>query len=343
MRPQQWQLFKKVAKGGRVDRAPLALIIDSPWLPGYLGLKHLDYYLDPEVWFRANLRVMEEFPEVIFFPSWWIEYGMAIEPSAMGTRIRFWPDQTPSEVRALLRLDDLEALPPVDPNTDGLMALALHRYRMQRPRIQEAGYTLPVVTSRGPLCLASFVRGLTEFSLDLLDNPAGAHQLLRRTTDTVIAWLKAQAEVLGPGVEGLFILDDVVGMIGPDAYREFAHPYLQEICRAFPDEWVKVYHNDANTEPFLESLAQVGFDVLNWGKDLNVAEVRRRVGDRLVLMGNVPPLDVGVRGTPEQVRAAARRVLDDSQGKGLILSLGGGVSPGMPAANIRALIDAAKG
>jgi len=343
MRPQQWQLFKKVAKGGRVDRAPLALIIDSPWLPGYLGLKHLDYYLDPEVWFRANLRVMDEFPEVIFFPSWWIEYGMAIEPSAMGTRIRFWPDQTPSEVRALLRLDDLETLPPVDPNTDGLMALALHRYRMQRPRIQEAGYTLPVVTSRGPLCLASFVRGLTEFSLDLLDNPAGAHQLLRRTTETVIAWLKAQAEVLGPGVEGLFILDDVVGMIGPDAYREFAHPYLQEICRAFPDEWVKVYHNDANTEPFLESLAQVGFDVLNWGKDLNVAEVRRRVGDRLVLMGNVPPLDVGVRGTPEQVRAAARRVLDDSQGKGLILSLGGGVSPGMPAANIRALIDAAKG
>lgn len=340
MRPEQWQTFKKAAKGQSVGHIPLSLIIDSPWLPGHVGIRHLDYYLDPEAWFQANRRVIEEFPDVIFFPSWWVEYGMAIEPSAMGTRIRFWPDQTPSESHMLFHLEDLDQLSPVDPHTDGMMALALHRYRTQRQRIADAGYTIPVVTARGPLCVASFFRGLTEFTIDLLDNPKGAHRLLEFTTRAIIAWLKAQAEVVGESIEGIFILDDVVGMIGPDQYREFAHPYLKRICDAFPTDWVKVYHNDANIRPFLEDLAEVGFDVLNWGKDLDVAEVRRRMGPRMCLMGNVNPLEIGVRGTPEQVKAATLEVLVKSGGERIILSLGGGVSPGMPAANIRAMIRA---
>ena len=80
MRPEQWSAFKHVAKGGTLDHVPVALIVDSPWMPGYLGMSHLDYYLDPEVWYQANLRVAQEFPDVIFVPSWWLEYGMAIEP-----------------------------------------------------------------------------------------------------------------------------------------------------------------------------------------------------------------------------------------------------------------------
>jgi len=101
MRPEQWQTFKKAAKGQSVGHIPLSLIIDSPWLPGHVGIRHLDYYLDPEAWFQANRRVIEEFPDVIFFPSWWVEYGMAIEPAAMGARIRFWPDQTLHRARFL--------------------------------------------------------------------------------------------------------------------------------------------------------------------------------------------------------------------------------------------------
>ena len=69
MRPEQWELFKKVAKSHRTGRGPVSLIIDSPWIPGYLGIKHVDYYFDTEVWFHANLRIMEEFPEIIVFPS----------------------------------------------------------------------------------------------------------------------------------------------------------------------------------------------------------------------------------------------------------------------------------
>jgi uroporphyrinogen-III decarboxylase len=61
------------------------------------------------------------------------------------------------------------------------------------------------------------------------------------------------------------------------------------------------------------------------------------VAGRMTLMGNVPPLDVGVRGSPEEVAEATRSVLRDAGDHPMILSVGGGASPGMPAANIHAM------
>ena len=318
----------------------MSLIIDSPWIPGYMGIKHLDFYLDPELWFQAHLKIHREFPDIIFFPSWWMEYGMAAEPSALGAKIKFWPENTPSECHALHTIEDLEKLPEYDVKTDAFMALTLHRIQSQRQRILDQGEILPVVTSRGPLCTAGFVRGTTDLMMDILEKPEWAHKLIDLSTRLIIDWLKAQAEAMGPTVEGIFILDDIVGFLSPSHYKEFAHPYLKRICDAFPTDWVKIYHNDANVNACLEHIPDCGFHVLNWGKQTDIADVKRRVGNRLCLMGNVNPLEIGVRGTPEQVHAATLAVLEKSAGENIILSLGGGVSPGMPRQNILAMQQA---
>jgi len=77
--------------------------------------------------------------------------------------------------------------------------------------------------------------------------------------------------------------------------------------------------------------------VLNWGKQTDIADVKARVGDRMCLMGNVNPLEIGVRGTPEEVREATLDVLEKGGDRGMILSVVGGTSPGMPRANILAM------
>jgi uroporphyrinogen decarboxylase len=283
---------------------------------------------------------MREFPDIIFVPSWWMEYGMAAEPSILGAKIKFWPDNTPSECRTLYRLEDVDQLQEYDVEADGFAALTLHRIRTQRQRILDHGYILPMVTARGPLCTAGFVRGTTHFMFDLVENPKGAHKLIDLCTRVVIDWLKAQHRAMGDTVEGILILDDIVGLINEDHYLEFAHPYLKRICEAFPKDWVKVYHNDAKVDACLDHLPDAGFHVLNWGKQKDIREVKRRLGHRMCLMGNVNPLEIGVRGTPDEVKAAAFDVLDGSGGEGIILSVGGGVSPGMPRANILAMREA---
>jgi uroporphyrinogen-III decarboxylase len=340
MRPEQWATFKKAARLEKLDRIPMALIIDSPWIPGYLGLKHMDFFLDPELWFQSHLKIHREFPDVIFVPSWWMEYGMAAEPSALGAKIKFWQDNTPSEYHTLYHIEDMDLWPDYEVEADAFMGMTLHRIRMQRQRILDTGEILPLVTSRGPMCTAGFVRSTTDFMIDLVEKPEWAHKLLDRCTSLIIDWLKAQQKAMGPTVEGLFILDDIVGFVNEDHYLEFAHPYLKRICDAFPKDWVKIYHNDAEITACLDHLPDVGFNVLNWGKQTDIAEVKARVGSRMCLMGNVNPLEVGVRGTPAEVRAATLDVLEKSGGEGIILSVGGGTSPGMPRANIVAMLGA---
>jgi uroporphyrinogen decarboxylase len=340
MLPDQWDTFKRAARLETLDRIPMALIVDSPWIPGYLGIGHLDYYLDPELWFQANVKVMDEFPDIIFVPSWWMEYGMAAEPSILGAKIKFWKDNTPSEYHTLYRLEDIDEFPEYEVDADGFAGLTLHRIRMHRQRILDLGHILPLVTARGPLCTAGFVRGTTNFMIDLVENPDGAHRLIDLCTRVVIDWLKAQHAAMGDTVEGIFILDDIVGFINEEHYKEFAHPYLKRICDAFPKDWVRIYHNDAEVDACLDYLPDAGFQVLNWGKQKDIREVKRRVGSRMCLMGNVNPLEIGVRGTPAEVRAATLEVLDGSGGDGIVLSVGGGVSPGMPRANIVAMQEA---
>ncbi len=74
-----------------------------------------------------------------------------------------------------------------------------------------------------------------------------------------------------------------------------------------------------------------------------VGAVKAKMGHRVALMGNVPPLDIGVRETLADVTRWARECLaKGAPGGGMILSFGGGVSPGTPPENIDALLDAAR-
>src|ERR1039458_5341583 len=90
-------------------------------------------------------------------------------------------------------------------------------------------------------------------------------------TRVIIDWLKAQHKAMGDTVESIFILDDIVGFINEEHYLEFAHPYLKRICDAFPPDWIKLYHNDAEMDACLDHLPDAGFNVLNWGKQKHIS------------------------------------------------------------------------
>src|SRR5512142_1834319 len=93
MRNEQWNTLLKAARGERLAKPPVGLIVDTPWIPGFLGISTVDYITIPEVWMKANLAVMARFPDVIFLPGFWAEPGMAAEPSAYGCKVQFSDSQ----------------------------------------------------------------------------------------------------------------------------------------------------------------------------------------------------------------------------------------------------------
>ena len=153
-----WDRFVTVARGGQADRVPVALIVDSPWLPGYAGIDTLDYFLREDVWLKINRDLLERFPDVAWIPGFWIEYGMAAEPTAFGARVLWHHDRPPSiePVRGgLAAMADAE---PADPREHGLMPLVLQSYA----NLERQDIHAKMVAARGPFAVANWVLGATD-------------------------------------------------------------------------------------------------------------------------------------------------------------------------------------
>jgi uroporphyrinogen decarboxylase len=212
----------------------------------------------------------------------------------------------------------------------------IQRLRRLQPEIERAGHKIRFAVARGPLNIASFLLGTTEFLLALKTDPERTHRLLTLVTDFLVDWLSWQRECF-PSIDGILLLDDIVGFVGPADFREFGLPYLK---RAFaPDVSVKFFHNDAPCKASAPFLAGAGINLLNFGVQHTLGEMKAWTGGSITLLGNVPPRDVLAAGSPEDVaRSVAELLAPLGDQTRLVLSSGGGMPPGVPTENIRALI-----
>ncbi len=336
-----WERFKLAAQLGEPDQVPVALIVDSPWLPGYAGVDTRDYFLFPDTWLDINMGLLERFPDAVWIPGFWVEYGMAAEPSAFGAKVHFHADRPPSIEPLIADLGFWADVKPANPREDGLMPLVLRLYEVMEERLQAEGLGITMVAARGPMTVAAWLVGMTPLMLGLVASPNLVTPVLDMVTTTIVRWLYAQLSALRRP-EGILLLDDLVGMVSKRHYRELIHPHLHRIFDEF-EGLIRIYHNDTPCPHLLGSLAEANFDVFNFSHEIDIGQAKAQMGHRVALMGNVPPLDVAVRGTAAEVMDWARTCLDKAApGGGLILSLGGGVSPGTPAENIDALLRAAR-
>ena len=333
-----WERFAAVARGGQADRVPIALIVDSPWLPGYAAVDTLDYFLKTDQWLRINRDLLTRFPDVEWIPGFWIEYGMAAEPSAFGARIMWHHDQPPSIEPVLGGLAALKDVEPADPQYHGFMPLILQRYVDTEQQLLREGINIKMVAARGPFAVAGWMLSMTELMVVLQTEPEATHQLLDTVTTTLIAWLRAQLAVL-KAPEGIMVLDDIAGLLSPKLFEEFARPHMTRLFDEFKG-MIRIYHNDTPCPHLIKPMANLGFDVFNWSHEMDIAKVQAEMPN-IALMGNVSPYAVMVNGTPQEVEEWARECIRKTNKKNLILSAGGGVSPGTPAEAIDALVKVA--
>ncbi len=341
MTNEQWEKLLAVLAGDVVDPLPVGFIIDSPWLPGWAGQTVLDYYSSDRVWLDANLKAIRTFSDVMFLPGFWSEYGMCTEPSAFGTKCRWEENALPYADKIIHSIDDITNIEKPNPRTDGLLPFVLRRLKLLQPQIEEAGHRIRFAVARGPLNIATFLMGTTEFLMAMRTDPEPIQKLLTLITDFSIDWLKLQKECF-PSIEGVFILDDIVGFLGDADFKESALPYLKQVfgCLDVP---VRFFHNDAQGLVCAPYLAEIGVNLFNFAFEHSLGEMRQRAGDSVTLLGNIPPRDVLAQGTPDDVEASVKTALDPLMDRRrIILSCGGGMPPDVPTENIQALLDAAR-
>lgn len=333
----EWEKLLRVVRGELLDPVPVGLIVDSPWLPGWAGASILDYFSDPQVWLEVNLKAVRTFPQLIFLPGFWAEYGMCTEPSAFGVKCIWYENAFPSVEKSLDDYAEIHRLKKPDCRTDGLLPFVLKRLVRCRQSIEQAGHRIRFAVARGPLNIASYLLGHTEFLLGVKTQPDDIDRLLALVTEFLVDWIGLQIDTFDT-IDGILVLDDLVGFLGEADFQRFALPHLRRIFGARPVT-VKFLHNDAHGLVTARHLETMGVNMFNFSFTHGLDGMRRAAGDSVVLVGNIPPRDVLAQGTPDDVRRSVADALASiPDHRRILLSAGGGVPPGVPTANLEALL-----
>ncbi len=341
MTENQWRQLLSVLDGELFDPLPTGFIIDSPWLPNWAGMSILDYYTHEGKWFDANVAVLDRFPQAWFLPGFWSEYGMCTEPSAFGAKCVWYEDDFPFAEPITQDLAAAAALKKPDPKKDGLAPFVLKRLEHVQAAIEDKGHAIRFAVARGPLNVASFLVGNTEFLVGMKLNPDETHALLTTVNGYLVDWIKLQAERF-PTIDGVLILDDLLGFVGEEDFAEFALGYLKDLYGAI-DASVRFLHNDAHGLITARHLNDIGVNLFNFGFEHGLAEIKELTDGKVTMLGNIPPRDVLAGGSPDDVRTSVTEAVasvDDTSR--LILSCGGGMPPGVSTENLEAFIDAAQ-
>jgi uroporphyrinogen-III decarboxylase len=341
MRNSSWNDLRDLIEGKKIGYQPAGFIIDSPWIPGWYGISKIDYYSSDDLWFRSNLNAVNTFPDAWFLPGFWSEYGMCTEPSAFGSRMIFLENNLPHAEKIIKGIDEAASLPIPNVKTDGLLPFMISRLRNNQDNILRNDHQIRFAVARGPLNIAGFLMGTTELMTAIWMDPDRTHKLLNRITDFICDWLSWQKECF-PSIDGVLILDDIIGFVGEDEFREFVLPCFKRIFSCTGSH-ARFLHNDSEGLITAKYLKEMNVNIFNFSFSHSIGEIRSLTGPEAVLVGNIPPRDILANGIPEQVKMAVRKAFEEIDTYDRIIwSAGGGMPPDVRNENIQAFIDAVK-
>jgi uroporphyrinogen decarboxylase len=216
---------------------------------------------------------------------------------------------------------------------------------------EEANKYLPegmkIVARRGHVFTEVWeLMGFETFAVAVYEQPDLVEAIFEKVGSIVC---KAIDEMLSlPNVGALRFNDDLAYkktlLMNPQIYRKFFFPWLRkavEICHKH--DMPCIYHSDGNITKILDDLVEIGIDGLNPidPTGLDIREVRRHLGTKVALLGNICQTYPLGFGTPEEVRFDALSLLHDiAPGGAYVLGSGHSVQDYVSLPNFQAMVDA---
>lgn len=326
MTDNQWKQLLEILEGGLLDPLPIGFLVDGPWVTATGGVRLMDYFADTPTWLELNLAAVSRFPDVLWIPGFWAEFGMISNPPSFGAKC-VWPEEGFPSCESVLRdCSEIDGLRQPNVRTDGLLPFLVQRLKQCRPAIEEAGHRYRFACSHGPVTIASYLLGHNEFFLACRTEPDAIQRLLGCTTRFVTDWLTYQKEEF-PSIDGILVLEDLMGFVGEHDFEKLVLPQMKRVFASIPVA-VRFLHNDAFGLITARHLAAMGVNLFNFSFEHDFEEVRRLAGDGVTLMGNIPPRDVLGLGTPEDVRASVSDLMAAVPDRRRMIVSAGGFTPG---------------
>jgi uroporphyrinogen decarboxylase len=180
---------------------------------------------------------------------------------------------------------------------------------------EKSGDKYFVMISKDPTYSIPSGDRMVDFSAECAEEPEKVKKRAQESVDRHIREAEALAKYPGL-VDGIAMCSDYCfntnPFFSPAMFSEFVTPYLAQIIKAYRElGFYTIKHTDGNIMPILDQMVQCGphaLHSLDPQAGVDLANVKRLVGDRVCLIGNV---NCGLlqTGTDEQVVADVRRAL----------------------------------
>lgn len=168
-------------------------------------------------------------------------------------------------------------------------------------------------------------------------DPALAHQVLDKITQSTINYLKGQVEA---GADMIQVFDSWAGVLGPDQYREFSLKYISRICDAIhPLAPVTVFAKDAHFA--LKDMTALNCNTIGLDWTVRPQDARNVFGNTKTLQGNADPCLL--YADEKTIEAGAKDMVSAFGRQRYIANLGHGLYPDMDKQKVKYFIDCIKG
>ncbi|HSB97546.1 MAG TPA: uroporphyrinogen decarboxylase [Spongiibacteraceae bacterium] len=263
-------------------------------------------------------------------------------PDAMGLGLYFESGEGPRFRKTVRNAADVAALPIPDPEKD--LGYVMNAVRTIR---RELNGSVPLIGFSGsPWTLATYMveggssKDFRHAKALAFEQPAVMHALLEKLAQSVTSYLNGQ---IAAGAQAVQIFDTWGGALSYAAYLEFSLPYMQKIIAGLVRERegrrVPVIVFTKNGGPWLEQIAGVGADAVGLDWTVDIGAVRKRIGERVALQGNMDP--TMLYAGPARIRSEVEKILASfGSGNGHVFNLGHGITPDVDPEHAKVFIDA---
>jgi len=333
------ELFLRACRGEAVSRVPVWMMRQAGrYLPEYREIRAKHAFLEvcktPDLAAEVSLQPFRRLgvDAVIVFSD------ILIPAEAMGLQLEIGDagPNLPSPVRSQADVDKLKIF---DPEAEtGFLPEAVRRI------VKSVGPEVPVLGFAGaPWTLACYMvegktkEGFATVKRFLYHEPKACRALLHRIAQAMIPYLKAQ---IAAGATAVQLFDTWCGELNAQDYEDFALPAVQEIISAIGGSVPVIYYTKAS-QHLLPAVARSGATVLSVDWRVDLGDIRRLLGPRIVLQGNVDP--AVLLGPPQKIRDVTLATIGSLWGRGHILNLGHGILQQTPVENAKLFIDTCQG
>ncbi|HOB37557.1 MAG TPA: uroporphyrinogen decarboxylase family protein [Methanomassiliicoccaceae archaeon] len=331
MRPRE--RIEAVLEGRGVDQVPLYPPYQGYWALALYGMDVPTSLRDPEAGAEVQMKAAERFGFDGIEAS-----GDCFMPyvEALGATVD-QPDVGPGSTQAPIVLEtaDLDRLEMPDIGEDVRTQANLRAARHLVDRVGRERFIHMSVIA--PLTLAGELRGVEALMLDTILEPDFVRDLLRFCTDDLCMYME---ELTKTGVDAISVCDPTASgsLISKDDFEHLVLPHIIEQDRAVRKGGaIDILHICGDTSDRLDIIRSSGAEVFSMDWQVNIKDAFEKVGQGMVLLGNVRPPHTLFAGTPEACLEEALACIDDAASGRFILGAGCDIPPGSPEENVMQL------